>query len=128
MSYSKKELALYRTSRAKETIEEAKILAKAEHWNAVANRLYYACFYIATAYLVINGISASTHSSVKSKFNNQLIKSGKVAKKYGRIYNRLFALRQDADYRDYKDVSKGNIQPLINDVINLVNKVDSMIK
>ena len=51
MSYSRKELANYRISRAFESIEEADLLAKNEHWNTTANRLYYACFYAASAFL-----------------------------------------------------------------------------
>ncbi|PSR13674.1 MAG: hypothetical protein DA408_16710 [Bacteroidetes bacterium] len=41
MSYSKDELAKYRVARSKESLEEAKILSQSDHWNTVANRLYY---------------------------------------------------------------------------------------
>ena len=34
----------YRFQRAKESFEEALILAENKHWNTVVNRLYYACF------------------------------------------------------------------------------------
>jgi len=35
----------YRFHRAKESFEEALILADNEKWNTVVNRLYYSCFY-----------------------------------------------------------------------------------
>ena len=41
MSYSELDLINYRLERAKESLEEAKILAQAGHWNTVVNRLYY---------------------------------------------------------------------------------------
>ena len=41
----------YRFHRAEESFEEALILAKEERWNAVINRLYYACFYAVIALL-----------------------------------------------------------------------------
>ena len=47
----------YRFHRAEETFEEALILAKEERWNAVINRLYYACFYAVIALLIKNNIS-----------------------------------------------------------------------
>ena len=34
----------YRFRRAEDTFEEALILAESSKWNAVINRLYYACF------------------------------------------------------------------------------------
>jgi uncharacterized protein (UPF0332 family) len=55
MSYSKEELSEYRLSRAQESLEEAKLLGTAGHWNAAANRLYYACFYAVAIRSLIAG-------------------------------------------------------------------------
>ena len=44
MNHSKEELVTYRTKRAEESLEEAKLLAEKEHWNTAINRFYYACF------------------------------------------------------------------------------------
>lgn len=46
-------LVLYRMSRANEALEDARILAREERWNACVNRLYYACFYAVSALLVL---------------------------------------------------------------------------
>lgn len=127
MSYSKEELAKYRIARSKESLEEAKILSQSNHWNTVANRLYYSCFYMASAYLVANNMEASTHNGIKTGFNKELIRGGKLDKRYGELYNKLFNLRQDADYRDYRDVSKEKIMPLIKDVEQLVNNMERLI-
>ncbi len=104
MSYSKADLSKYRIGRAKEPLEEAKILGNSNHWNTAANRLYYACFYSASSYLVVNNYQASTHSGIKNAFNKELIKTGLIEAKYGLLFN----LRQDADYRDYRDVTRAN--------------------
>lgn len=40
-----KDLVLFRMTRADETLEDARILAKAGRWNACVNHLYYTCFY-----------------------------------------------------------------------------------
>ncbi len=41
-----RELINYRMQRAMETLEEARLMAGIGHWNACANRLYYAAFLI----------------------------------------------------------------------------------
>jgi len=51
MSYSKEELVRYRIERARESFTDAEYLVKEERWNAAANRMYYACFYVVSSYL-----------------------------------------------------------------------------
>lgn len=128
MSYSKEELAAYRIERSKESLEEAEILASTNHWNTVANRLYYSCFYIASAYLVVNNFEAFTHNGIKTGFNKALISNGKLEKAYGQLYNNLFIIRQDADYRDFKDVKEEKIKPMISQVKEMVKKIESLIQ
>jgi uncharacterized protein (UPF0332 family) len=48
----------YRLVRARETLEDARILADAGRWDSCVNRLYYACFYAVTALLLQHGHSA----------------------------------------------------------------------
>jgi uncharacterized protein (UPF0332 family) len=124
--YSKKELASYRIERALESVEEAKLLAEEGHWNTTANRLYYACFYAASAFLVLNGFEASTHASIKTAFNKELISTSILPVSYGALYNKLFNLRQDADYRDFRDLSEGDIVPMIQDVEGLVRQLERL--
>jgi hypothetical protein len=42
----------YRLQRARETVEEARVLLETDHANACVNRLYYACFYAVSALLL----------------------------------------------------------------------------
>ncbi|MEM0994266.1 MAG: HEPN domain-containing protein [Bacteroidota bacterium] len=128
MSYSKEELSRYRTERAKESLEEAKILAISKHWNTTASRLYYACFYIASAYLVLNSFEASTHAGVKKIFNKELISTKRIGASKGLLYNKLFNLRQEADYRDFADVSQEEIEPMITEVEILIYEVIKLIE
>lgn len=127
MNYSKKELADYRILRAKEALQEAKLLGASQHWNTAGTRLYYACFYIASAYMVKNDITASTHNGVKIAFNSDLIHTGKIKREYGQLYNKLLKLRQDADYRDFRDVSEDSIKPLFLSVKELISEVEALL-
>ena len=51
MNQSNKDLVQYRIQRARDTLEDARILADASRWNPCVNRLYYACFYAVSALL-----------------------------------------------------------------------------
>ncbi len=86
MTERSKDLVLYRMTRANETLEDARILANAGRWNACVNRLFYACFYAVSALLVRHGLSSSKHAGVRSLFNKQYVKTGKIAKDLARIY------------------------------------------
>lgn len=108
-----KDLVLYRMTRAHETLEDARILAKAERWNACVNRLYYACFYATSALLAGDGLSSSKHAGVRSLFNSQYVKPGKVPKDLARIYNDLFERRQEGDYIDFVSFKKSQVIPWI---------------
>lgn len=43
MNYDKAALVQYRLEKADQSLEEAHTMAEMEHWDTVANRLYYAC-------------------------------------------------------------------------------------
>jgi uncharacterized protein (UPF0332 family) len=70
------ELIRYRLERARETFEEALLMQREGHWNACANRLYYACFYAVTALIAKKGLDSSKHGGVKTLFNKHFVKTG----------------------------------------------------
>ncbi|MCF8232407.1 MAG: HEPN domain-containing protein, partial [Bacteroidales bacterium] len=96
----------YRIERAYETLEEAKILAAHEHWDTVANRLYYSCFYIVSALLYKYHIVARTHSTTKSEFHKYFIKTQTFNNSLGKLYSDLFDKRQEGDYQDFYSFDK----------------------
>lgn len=117
------ELIKYRQSRALETYDEAVLLSSKNHWNATANRLYYACFYAVNALLLKNALSFSTHNGVKSEFHKNFIKPGLISKESGRLYSRLFNLRQEGDYLDFKRLERDEVYPFIFEVKNFLSEI-----
>lgn len=93
-------LVNYRLERARESIEEAKILMERGHINTFINRLYYACFYAVSALLLTNGLSSAKHSGVRSIFHQNFVKTGIVNIESGQFFDKLFDNRQKADYAD----------------------------
>ena len=122
------DLVLYRMARADETLEDARILARAERWNACVNRLYYACFYAVSAILVRDGLSSSKHAGIRSLFNSQYVKTGKIPKYLASIYNDLFERRQESDYLDFVRFQESQVLPLILKAESLIERIASLIQ
>lgn len=127
MTEYNKDLVLYRLNRTNETIQDAIILANAKRWNACVNRLYYACFYAVSALLVIQGLSSSRHSGVRSLFNINYVRTGKVPKELARIYNDLFERRQEGDYIDFVSFQDHQALPWITKAEHLVMFITNLI-
>jgi len=53
-------------------------MQREKHWNACANRLYYACYYAVTALLARKELASSKHTGVKALFNHHFVKAGDV--------------------------------------------------
>jgi len=114
------DLVPYRLEKARETLEDARILANAGRWNACVNRLYYACFYSVSALLVKDNLSSSKHAGVRSLFNRHYVKTGKVPRDVARIYNDLFERRQEGDYLDFVNFQEAQVTPWISQAEALV--------
>ena len=119
-------LIAYRLKRAAETLEEARLMQSIGHWNSCTNRLYYAAFYAVSALLVRDNHVASKHSGVKALFNRYYVKPGIVAKEEGRLYNRLFDLRQEGDYIDFVSLDAETVEPLVDEAALFVETIRSL--
>lgn len=91
----------YRLQKAKETFTEVSILIDNKLWRFAANRLYYACYYAASALLTKNAYETHTHSGVKNLLSLHYGKEGKIDKNLMKIYGNLFNMRQRGDYEDW---------------------------
>jgi uncharacterized protein (UPF0332 family) len=123
VTQSSREIVLYRLDRARQTLEEAQILADAGRWNLCVNRLYYACFYAVSALLVKGGLASSKHTGVRSLFNKHFVKTGKVPAEVARIYNDLFERRQEGDYMDFVYFKETDVIPWIPDAKRFVEHI-----
>jgi uncharacterized protein (UPF0332 family) len=118
-----KALIRYRIERAEETYNEALLMQTGDHWNACANRLYYACFYAVSALLVKYRLSSSKHSGIKSLFNQHIIKKKILDKSMGKLYNQLFEARQEGDYVDFVSFDRELVEPWILKVKSFIEDI-----
>lgn len=122
------DLIKYRIDRAREALEEARILAGSGHWNACVNRLYYACFYAVSALLSKHDLSSSKHSGVRSFFNHNFVKTGIFPKETAVIYNSLFERRQEGDYEVFITFKENDVSPWLKETEVFVNAKKKLIE
>lgn len=94
-------LVEYRLERAHSTLEEAGYMRNGNYYNAAINRLYYACFYAASALLIAKGIEASTHNGVKTMLSFHFVRTGLLDLEHGTTFSNLFEKRHSGDYEDF---------------------------
>ena len=127
MKQTKEDLIKYRLFRAKDTLDDAQILAEKNKWNSTINRLYYAAYYAIMALLLDSNLKPTTHNGVKSNFSEYFIKTNKIPKEFGKIYSQLFTWRQKGDYDDLFDFDKDRVIPYFDPVKRLIEIIEKEI-
>ena len=92
------EVVRYWWSKAEKSLESAQREFGAGEHSFAINRIYYAAFYGASAVLLERHHSFKKHSGVRSAFHREIIKTGLVDIKWGKLYDQLFEDRQEGDY------------------------------
>lgn len=116
MNEVRQELITFRLKRSEDEFTVALLSAEKEVWNTAASRLYYTCYYLTIALFAKYDIKTSTHSGVRNVLGSHFILQGVLDEKWGRLLSKLFSMRQEGDYRDFKIFTKEEIMPLIQEV------------
>lgn len=127
MTGTKEDLVRYRMFRAKDTLDDARILADKQKWNSTINRLYYASYYAVSALLLDFDIKSTTHNGTKSKFTEHFIKTNLISKENGKMYSQLFTWRHKGDYDDLFDFTFDKVDPYFEPVSNLIRIIEEML-
>jgi len=127
MTGSKRDLINYRLGRAKDTFDDAIILADKEKWNSAINRLYYSAYYAVMALLLNSDLKPTTHNGAKSLFSEYFIKKGIIPKELGKLYSQLFTWRQKGDYDDLFDFDRDKVIPYFEPVKGLIEIIEGNI-
>ena len=106
------EIVRYRIENAHHTMDEVASHISNGFYNTAVNRMYYACYYAASAMLVADHIATKSHDGVKQMFSLHFVKTGKVSMELGKSYSRLFDKRTKGDYNDLFDNDKATCDEL----------------
>ena len=117
----------YRVEKSAQALKEAKDNAALGNWSLVVNRLYYATFYMVLVLLLKTNQMPKSHNGTYQLFNKNFIANGKLSKEEGRIYRKLFSMRNTGDYDDFFDWEEEDVRPLLSDTENLLNTLRKML-
>ena len=121
-------LIRYRMDRSKEALSAAKLMYEKSHYNDAVNRLYYSCFYAVIALLATEGIHPSKHTAVRAFLNKNWIKTEKISKETGWLYNTLFDRREKGDYGDYFRFSENDVKDWLERVEKAIEEIFQVIE
>lgn len=106
------DIVRYRIENAQNTLNEIESHIQNGFFNTAANRMYYACYYAASALLIINGITTKSHDGVRQMFSLHFVKTGILPMHLSRIYAVLFKQRTSGNYDDMFDNSLESVTEL----------------
>ncbi len=98
---SREDIIRLKLARARSSLVEAEKMLEYNFTNAALNRLYYACFYAATALLFNKDIFVKTHSGVKQMLGLHFVNTGILSKDLAKFYGDIFTNRLSSDYDDF---------------------------
>ena len=127
MDGTNSEIIAHRLTRAYETLEEARMLAVAERWNATVNRLYYACFYAVSALLLTKDMQSSKHTGIRGLFSTHFVRTGLFPKELAVLYNSLFDTRNESDYEDFFNADPDEVLPWLEKTPVFLDQIKQMI-
>lgn len=117
------EIVRYRIENANRTMDEVSSHMTNGFYNTAVNRMYYACYYAASAMLVAEHITTKSHDGVKQMFSLHFVKTGKVPVDLGKSYSRLFDKRTKGDYNDLFDNDQTVCEELYPEAKNFVDSL-----
>ena len=123
----KKAVILLRLNNAKQTLEDVKVIVDNELWKAAANRLYYACFYAASALMIKFDFEAKTHAGIIRLLGLNFTSKNLISNELNDVYYKLFTLRQKSDYDDWIVVKASDIEPLIEPAKRFIAEIEKLI-
>ena len=108
-------IVCYRIESAENTLAEVETHRANGFYNTAVNRLYYACYYAATAILIANGIEVKSHDGVRMNLGKFIVQEGILTPELGRYFSRLFSKRSTGDYDDFFNHSIETVDELMPD-------------
>ena len=122
------EVIRYWWDKAQESLEAARRELAAGAYSFAINRAYYALFYAVSALLLEEGRQFKKHSGVRAAFNREIIKTGRMGKEYGDLYNEVFDDRQVGDYIAFTKFDASYVQEKIDACEKFLANVRPLIK
>ena len=121
------DIVRYRLENALNTLAEVKSHRENGFYNTAVNRMYYACYYAASALLIAHQIETKSHEGVRQQLGLNFVLTGKISQEQGRFYSRLFSKRTTGDYDDFITHSEATVDELYPKAQLFVSTVENLL-
>ena len=121
-------IVLYRMETARRTLNEIADHCERGYWNTAINRMYYACFYAASALLVANKIVVKSHEGVRQMLGKHFVLTGQLSVGMGKFYTLIFNKRSSGDYEDFINHDQKTVDELYPYALTFINSIDELLK
>ena len=118
----------HRLQKADEALRAARLMLDKGMLIFAMNRIYYSMYYAVQALLALQGRSFSKHGQVKGFFNREFVKSGRLPKEMGRLFNKAFEYRQKFDYVDFVTPEESMVSDYISNAEGFCDQISKFIK
>ena len=118
----------YRMENARRTLDEVIFHIKQGFYNTAMNRMYYACFYAASALLVANKIVVKSHEGVRQMLGKHFVLTGQLSVGMGKFYTLIFNKRSSGDYEDFINHNQKTVDELYPYALTFINSIDELLK
>lgn len=102
MNDQTRNLIQYRLARSRETLDDAQLLFS-------------------------KGMSSSKHSGVLGLFNKEFVAKNIVDKESGRFFTEMFEFRQKADYKDFVEFKKEDVEIWLKNAGEFISKIGNLL-
>ena len=122
------DIVRYRLENALNTLAEVSSHRENGFYNTAVNRMYYACYYAASALLIAHHIETKSHEGVRQQLGLNFVLTGKISQEQGRFYSRLFSKRTTGDYDDFITHTEVTVDELYPQAQSFVATIDNLLK
>ena len=117
-----------RLSNADQMLVDASSMLASDSLRSAANRCYYAVFYAASALAMRDNQTFRKHGGLISYFHAAYVKTGRLPKELGSIFQRVFDNRCEADYDDLAELRHEELSETLQRARRFVAEVKSLLK
>lgn len=121
------DIVKYRIENAESTLKEVLSHKENGFYNTAVNRMYYACYYAASALLISAKIIVKSHEGVRQQLGMHFVQSGLIPPELGRFYSRLFSKRSTGDYDDFVNHTLQTVEELYPQAVLFVDVIKAYI-
>ena len=109
--------------RAKRRLDAAYHLFADGFYEDAVSRAYYSMYFAAKALLLKKDITVKTHKGLLSKFGLEFVNAGVVEEYYGRALRIAEELREEADYSISREITKEEVESIIDDAEKFLERI-----